>query len=235
MHGDVQHLQAFYDTPLGQVARRLILRRLRMAWPDLRGQRILGYGFAPPYLRALSGECERVIADMPARQGAIAWPPQRSLTALTEEDALPFADATFDRILIVHGLEAAETLRPLMRQVWRVMTSAGRVLIVAPNRASLWAQAERSPFAQGRPFHRGQLDQLLRETLFSPERWDSALFVPPLNSRRLVRTGTGWERIGRALWPRLAGVHLVEASKSLYTVPPPENAKQKKFILATQP
>jgi SAM-dependent methyltransferase len=235
MQTEAQQLEAFYDGPVGQVARRLVLQRVRMAWPDLGGQRVLGYGFAAPYLRSLGGDCERAVALAPAHLGAVRWPQQRSLTALGEEDAMPFADSTFDRILIVHGLETADAFRPLMRQIWRVLTPAGRVLIIVPNRASLWAQVLRSPFAQGRPFHRGELDRLLRDTMFTPERWDSALYLPPLKSRRLIGTGRNWERMGRALWPRLGGVHLVEASKSLYGIAPPEKTARKKFVLAPQP
>jgi hypothetical protein len=31
-----------------------------------------------------------------------------------------------------------------------------------------------------------------------------------------VRSGRAWERLGHRVWPRLAGVHIVEATKSLY-------------------
>ena len=221
MQFDAQGLSAFYDQPLGLVTRRALLRRLRTMWPDLRGLRILGYGFAIPYMRPLVLDAERMVALIPAPQGAVAWPPERALVALGDEDALPFPDAVFDRVLMVHGLEQAEATRPLLRQIWRVMAPAGRLIVIAPNRASLWAQIERSPFAHGRPFSRGQLDRLLQESMFVPEQWASALYFPPLQSRRLVRTGRSWDRLGGALWPGFAGVHLVEASKSLYALAPP--------------
>ncbi|HEY1838003.1 MAG TPA: methyltransferase domain-containing protein [Rhizomicrobium sp.] len=220
MQFDAQNLSAFYDQPLGLVTRRVLVRRLRNLWPDLRGVRLLGYGFAIPYLRPLLPEVERAVALIPAPQGAVAWPAERALVALGEEDALPFADAFFDRILMVHGLEQAESTRPLLRQIWRILAPAGRLIVIAPNRTGLWAQVERSPFAHGRPFSRGQLDRLLQESMFVPEKWDSALYFPPLKSRRLVRSGRGWERAGRAVWPGFAGVHLVEASKSLYALAP---------------
>jgi SAM-dependent methyltransferase len=228
---DAGELCRFYEAPIGQVARRLILRRFRRVWPDVKGTRVLGYGFAVPYLKTMLGEAERVIAAMPAHQGAISWPEARNLTMLCQEDALAFPDALFDRIVIVHGLEAADAVRPLMRQIWRVLAPAGRLVVVVPNRTSLWAQVDRSPFAQGRPFSRSQLDRTLRESLFVPETWDSALLVPPLKGRRLVRTGTTWESAGRMLWPRLAGVHIVEASKSLYALATPP-AKARKQALA---
>lgn len=191
------------------------MRRIRKLWPSLRGMRVLGMGFAAPYLRPFLPEAERVIAFLPSQLGPMGWPSGRCLSVLGEEAATPFPDAMFDRVLLVHGLEIAEAVRPLMRQLWRVLAPEGRLLIVAPNRASLWAQVERSPFAQGRPYLRAQLDSLLRETMFTPERWDGALHLPPLKSRSLMRSGETWERMGKSLWPRLCGVHLVEASKSV--------------------
>lgn len=232
MQLDARELLAFYETPMGQVARRMILRRLRDLWPSVERQRVLGYGFATPYLRTFQIEAERTIGLMPAQLGVVGWPDGRPLTVLGEEDALPFPDAMFDRILVIHGLEGADAVRPLMRQLWRVLAPEGRMLIVAPNRTSLWAQIERSPFAHGRPFHRGELDRLLRSAMFEPLRWDTALYGPPLNGRRVVRTGTGWERMGRRLWPRLGGVHLVEVTKSLYAPVPVKAKKVPEPVLA---
>ncbi|HEY5048098.1 MAG TPA: methyltransferase domain-containing protein [Rhizomicrobium sp.] len=232
MQLDARDLSAFYEEPLGQITRRVISRRIRVAWPDVRGLRVLGYGFATPYLRSFLPEAERIAALMPAQDGVISWPGEKQLVALGEEDCLPFPDAMFDRIMIVHGLESAESVRSLLRQVWRVLTSGGRALLVVPNRASLWAQVELSPFANGRPYSRGQLDRLMRDCMFLPERWDNALFLPPFRTRRLMRGGLAWERVGRALWPRLAGVHLLEASKALYALAPPERVRLRRAVFS---
>lgn len=215
MQLDATDLAAFYETPIGLAARRAILRRVKLIWPEVRDRRVLGFGFAVPYLRPWLAEAERVIAFMPAQQGVLVWPPGRNLSALGDETALPFPDAFFDRVLLVHGLEGAESARPLLRQLWRSMAPEGRILIVAPNRASLWAQLVHSPFALGRPYHRFELADLLKSAMFEPQRWDKALTAPPLRSRRLIGTGKSWESVGRRVWPALAGVHLVEASKSL--------------------
>jgi SAM-dependent methyltransferase len=226
MQFDSQGLTAFYDSPIGQVTRRLIQRRLKTAWPDVRGTRILGFGFPVPYLRTFALGAERAVAVLPEALGPLRWPGNRSVCALSEEDALPFPDSLFDRILLIHGLETAEATRPLMRQIWRVLAPEGRLLVVVPNRTSLWAQVDRSPFAHGRPFTRNQLDRLLRDTMFVPERWDTTLLLPPFKSRRLIRSGSAWERTGQILWPRLAGVHLAEASKSMYALAPVKKARR---------
>src|SRR5690348_4299667 len=121
MQLDIAELSAFYDAPLGQVARRAILKRVKEVWPELRGRRVLGFGYAVPYLSPWLAEAERVVAFMPAQQGVMRWPNGRNLTTLGEEGALPFADAFFDRIIVVHGLEGAESARPMLRQLWRVL------------------------------------------------------------------------------------------------------------------
>jgi len=222
---DVRGLSDFYESQMGERTRRLILRRLRQLWPNVRGRRVLGFGFTQPYLRAFLTEAERCIAALPAGLGESgAWPQGKNLATVTEEDALPFPDAFFDLVLVVHGLEEAEGLRPLLRQLWRVLAPEGRLMIVAPNRASLWAQMERSPFGHGRPFSRSELDALLRGALFVPEQWQRALYAPPLVNRA-ARSGTGWERFGARFFPGLGGVHIVEAGKSLYAPATPAPAR----------
>jgi SAM-dependent methyltransferase len=215
---DVRDLTAFYDAPLGQLARRVILRQAENFWPDLRGLRVLGYGFPVPYARLFTG-AERAIAAMPAPFGALTWPADKNATLVCEEDALPFPDVFFDRILIVHGLESSESLRALLRQLWRVLAPEGKILLVAPNRASLWAQVQVSPFGHGRPFSRMELEGLLKNALFEPVRWARALYAPPF--RRISGVGTSWERLGARLFPAIGGVHVVEATKSLYAAATP--------------
>jgi SAM-dependent methyltransferase len=231
MNHDSAGLSEFYASPVGQVARRVIQRRLRELWPDTDGTRVLGYGFAIPYLRSVAAGAESAVALVPEQLGP--WPTDSCPSVVAQEDALPFPDAMFDRVLVIHGLESAESLRPLLRQLWRVLAPSGKLLLVAPNRTSLWAQVERSPFAHGRPFNRAQLGDLLRDTLYVPERWECALLMPPLKSRRLLGRGVSWEKIGRRIWPALAGVHIVEATKSMYALTPPLKAKQEQRVFAS--
>jgi SAM-dependent methyltransferase len=232
MPQDVRDLAAFYDAPLGQLARRAIARRIRQFWPDLRGFRLLGYGFAIPYLHDFA-EAERAIAAMPAPLGVMAWPADRNAALLCEEDALPFPEVFFDRILIVHGLESADSLRALLRQLWRVLAPEGKILLVAPNRASLWAQVQVQPFGHGRPFSRLELESLLKDALFEPGRWTRALYAPPFQA--ITGSGAGWEKLGVQLFPGIGGVHVVEAAKSLYAAATPSQGKLERAKAALKP
>ncbi|WP_339776534.1 class I SAM-dependent methyltransferase [uncultured Thalassospira sp.] len=217
MRQDVVDLHRFYATSLGQAARRLIRRRLRLMWSDVRGMRVLGFGYATPYLRPFLGEAERVMAFMPAPQGCVHWPAgEANRVALIEETMLPLPDSSVDRILLVHLVEHSDSQRRLMRECWRVLTPNGRIVVLTPNRSSLWSWSENTPFGFGHPYTVSQLQNLMRENMFLPVQHSRALFLPPTNNRFLLRSAQGIENVGSRLFKAFAGVSIVEAGKQLY-------------------
>lgn len=217
MWTDAVELRDFYASPLGGVANRMIGRCIRDFWPTVRGGRVLGLGYATPYLDTFRPEADRVIAAMPAAQGVLHWPANGArLTTLVDETDLPFPDLSMDRILLVHGLESTETVRPMMREIWRVLADGGRLLIVAPNRRGLWARFERTPFGHGRPYSTSQLSGALRDNLFTPLATRRALFLPPSRNRMLLKSAPAWEKLGARAFPGFAGVVITEAAKEIY-------------------
>jgi SAM-dependent methyltransferase len=151
---------------------------------------------------------------------------------LTEETALPLADASFERILLVHALEHSEEVRPMLREIWRVLAPEGRLLVIVPHRRSPWAMSERTPFGHGQPFSRVQITRLLADCLFEPGRPQGALFLPPLRSRVIMRSPGSWEGLGGRLWPGLGGVVLIEAAKRVYATP---GVKARRRVLVGLP
>jgi SAM-dependent methyltransferase len=232
---DVIDLREFYASALGQTARRILRGRMRAIWPSLKGQRVLGLGYAAPYLGLFRDEAERVAAAMPAHQGVVRWPVSGpSLVTLAEETELPFPDAMFDRLLMVHSLENAENARALLREAWRVLTASGRLLIVAPNRRGLWARFEHTPFGQGHPYTPRQLSRLMRDNLFSPTESSAALYLPPSQRRTVLRAANAFENAGRRFWPHFSGVVLLEAEKQIYVAIPAKAAARAQARLARQ-
>jgi hypothetical protein len=225
MAQEVHGLGRFYATPTGAVTARLLRERLRRLWPGLGGCCVLGLGYASPFLRLWRpgepGGAARCVSLVPHHLPHWRWPRAApSRTVVAAEEALPFPDLLFDRILLVHGLEHAENARRLLREAWRVLKDDGRLLVVAPNRLGLWAHLERTPFGHGHPYTPGQLEALLRRQMFQVTRREAALFVPPFRSRLLLRSAGAWERLGPRLFPRLAGVTLVEARKDCFAAIP---------------
>ena len=217
MHLDVDELRAFYLSPLGRMVRQIVSGHIRRIWPDLTAMRLLGIGHPTPYFRPYLGEAERLIALMPAAQGVLHWPPEGpNRTLLAYDHALPLDDQSVDRVLIVHGLESSNDAAALLREVWRVLVPSGRVLVIAPNRAGLWASSDKTPFGIGRPYSKGQVCRLVQESMFEPLVTEPLLFLPPTTRRFVLGSARSWERIGARVWPRFSGAIAIEAEKQLY-------------------
>src|ERR1700744_6538827 len=107
MHNNAIDLKEFYDTVQGRVVQRILRQHIRQLWPDVKGQRVVGLGYAVPYLRLFLGEAERVVSLMPMQQGAIFWPPEREdsgLVSMCDEAELPVETSSVDRLLVIHTL-----------------------------------------------------------------------------------------------------------------------------------
>jgi SAM-dependent methyltransferase len=236
MHLDVFELRDFYAQALGSIVRRLLTNRIRTRWRGVHGAQVMGLGFAIPYMGLFRGEASRLGALMPAAQGALQWPVTgNGHTVMVEEAMLPLPDASVDYLLGVHCLEVSERARPLLREIWRVLTPEGRLLLIVPNRRGVWARLDITPFGHGRPYSRAQLEALLTEALFMPLEWTSALHMPPLNRQWLVRWATVFERLGARLWPGFAGVIIVEARKELMGAVPKAAPARRRRQVATVP
>lgn len=217
---DVLDLREFYLGPLGAATRRIIAERLAGRWPGLKGARLLGLGYAAPYLGALAEGTERTLCFMPGRLGAMRWPEEGpTATAMVDEAALPLADNSVDFALIIHGLEITEDLPGMLQELFRVLTPQGRALFVVPNRRGLWARFDSTPFGQGRPFSRGQMAHLLREAEFSPLGWSQCLFMPPIRRKAVIRSAMMFERLGLSFSIGFSGLLMVEAVKQVYALP----------------
>lgn len=218
---DVVDLRNFYTNRLGAVARTFIGRGIRARWTSAAGQRVMGLGYASPYLGPFRVEAERCLAFMPAAQGVVKWPTAHpTLSALVESLDLPLPDASVDRVLLIHGLEMSQDAAALLREIWRVLAAGGRLLAVVPNRRGVWARMDNNPFGHGRPYSRSQITSLMRDTWFTPIAWSEALYVPPIERSWFLRSAPAWERVGAMLPGSFAGVHIVEATKQVYRALP---------------
>lgn len=218
MRCSVDELRAFYRSPIGGVARRLIASRLDEAWGEAVNADVLGLGYASPFLDRFSA-ARRTIAAMPAHQGVEAWPTVgKNRALLVDEEQLPFRAGTFDRVVMVHVLEEAADPARLLLEAVRVLSPAGRIILVAAARGGLWSRADSTPFGYGRPFTLGQLERLTRKAGLEPTARTHTLFTPPW--KPMLGLADSLDRLGRQLMPGAAGVILLEATRQTYAVIP---------------
>lgn len=221
MYLSAYDLKSFYHLKTGRIVRRVLQQRIAEFWPDVHGFRVMGYGYASPYLRMFKEqEAERVFGVMPAGQGAHHWPQDsHNLICLSEETELPIETNSLDRVLMIHSLEFAELMKPNLQEIWRVLKSNGRLLVIVPNRGGLWARSDWSPLGQGTPYSATQITHYLKDNGFIHERTEEALFMPPYKATMFLKSAGLFEYLGRRMMPFGAGVHMVEASKQLYARP----------------
>ncbi|RDW12105.1 class I SAM-dependent methyltransferase, partial [Paracoccus thiocyanatus] len=220
MHHDVFDLRKFYYTrALGRVVQRVLRDRLTALWPpdQAQGMTFAGFGFAAPLLRPWLARARRVVSLMPGPQGVMAWPAGLpNCSVLCEETAWPLDTGSVDRMVLLHALETADHPAALMAEAWRVLGPGGRMLVMVPNRAGLWARSDTTPFGLGRSYTAGQLEAQARAAGFVTERAGAALYIPPSDRRFWLKSAQMWEQAGlRISQVLVAGVLLTEFSKQV--------------------
>ncbi len=230
MTSDVTRLIDYYKSPLGRISRTLVREQVLALAGDVGGKRVLGLGFATPYLRFSLGSAERVLAFMPARQGASAWPREGpSHTVLCDPLEMPLTDASVDLTIAVHALEHVSDDEELMRELWRVTAPNGHLILVVPRRRGIWAQRDNTPFGSGNPYSGGQLEKLLRDHSFVPVAWRDGLFLPPFQSSLVLKSTRFFERVGRLFGPAMSGVICVRARKEAFPAVP-RRKREERFV-----
>ena len=232
MRDDFQEVFDFYGSRGGRVAARLLRRRIGTVWPDLSRMRVLGLGHTQPFLSLWQQTADLCVAG--ERHAQADTHLLASASCIVREDGLPFPDLSFDRILLSHALETSLNPPKLLRAVWRVLKDDGRLLLVVPNRRGIWAHLENTPFGQGAPSSKRQIERLLADALFRVERTDGALWLPPADLRPLLRMGNLVERAGARVAPQFSGVLLIEAVKDVYAaLPAGKRARRRMLVTAS--
>ena len=217
MRQSVVQLEQFYASRLGRLTEIMAMRRLVKLWPDLSDRHILGFGYAGGYIRPHIKAAKSAVLAMPAAQGAVVARSNRGIiSALVHDDYLPFDDASFDNVIVAHGLEEAVDVDQLLKELWRVTMPEGRIVIIAAHRMGLWAQFDHTPFGAGRPFSRTQLRTALNHAGFLPSLSTGVLYAPPLRFFARPRLALATEKLGETLWPGFSGLIMLEGIKRLY-------------------
>lgn len=236
MHADVVDLREFYLSSLGLMVRRLLRQRVTQIWPNLRGERVLALGYGVPLLRPLLGHAGQLFAFMPPEQGVAYWPREGpNISCFADSQSLPLPDESIDCVILLHALEGVVEPDNMLRELWRVMKSGGRMLMFVSNRRGLWAHSDRTPFGTGQPYSGGQIRNILRDQGFITSRIGHALYMPPTSSRLLNSLADKIEKVGEKVFPGFGGVLVVEAGKQLYAPLLTKSRVSRRLVLPLPP
>jgi Methylase involved in ubiquinone/menaquinone biosynthesis len=249
--GAIIQLPQWLRSPVGQVLLEWEQRHLDQAVADLFGFHALQLGL--PQLDALqanrmphrwlavesaadedlaprapAGEADAANerpADGAAPRVHVVPPP----TLRCHFDALPFAAATLDLVILPHALELARDPHLALREVERVLVPEGRAIIVGFNPASMWGLRQRlgrlrrrlAPRSSSELFlpHAGEfvgyrrLRDWLRLLSFEVEGGRFGGYRPPLTSEAWLARYAWMDRTGDRWWPVLGAVYMLVAVK----------------------
>ena len=240
MRPDVLTIHRFYQTQLGIQAAQIIAERVVFYLPPQPGSITVALGYGLPYLAHLeahypSNTSAQFLAFMPAQQGVCHWPSiEDSRTCLVDPYRLPLADASVERVILVHSLEHANRPANLLREAWRVLVPGGQAIVVVPNRLRTWSTAEATPFGHGRPYSKHQLFALMNDQMLPPEDWETLLMQPPFKWPGATRFMRISEKLIAPLGRALGGALLVSARKQVYGAIPKGAAKPRANPVFTQ-
>ncbi|MCZ2157865.1 class I SAM-dependent methyltransferase [Bartonella sp. 220] len=214
---DIVTLKDFYDSALGQRVQVTLCEQLNLWWPDLADKRVMGLGYALPYLSVLRARAQQCFAFMPAAQGASPWPcDDKVATALVFEEDLPLPDASIDCILLVHALEYTENSFETLNEIWRVLAPNGNLIVIVPHRPGFWARNACTPFGYGEPYSRQQIARLFEKTNFISESVQEIIHYMPSSGYASRLFSFFYEPFARYLFPYFGGLLMCQAQKRVY-------------------
>jgi hypothetical protein len=152
-------MSTFYHTPLGLLVLRLLRREIRAVFADTRlPMKVVG---AP----------------------AVLLPKAQPLSA----DAIStLKEGRIQRLVMLHTLEHVADPILFLQACYEALQAEGVMVLLVPNRLHRWSRSH-TPFGDGKPFTRMQIESILQQTPWRIVSMKQALRLPPVALRIFVR------------------------------------------------
>jgi SAM-dependent methyltransferase len=205
---------------------------LRAVWPSLFGKVAVQLGCAGPVdlLEACNAQV-RAVLDLPG----VAAAPGARVFGVPEQ--LPFDSRSVDLMLLPHTLEFADDPHQVLREVSRVLTPEGHVVILGFNPFSLWGlwrllrrRGGNAPW-NGHFLQLARIKDWLKLLDFEIARGSMLYYRPPLASETTMDRLHFLDKAGDRWWPMAGAVYLLVAKKRVVGMTPlrPEWRTAKAF------
>jgi SAM-dependent methyltransferase len=147
-------LEKWFQTPPGRYAQAWVQTRLDDVVVDIFGYHALQLGLSeqidalaanrmPHRWRAGLAACDAQAPTKDADEGAVA--PASRIALVTNPQALPFAQASLDLVVVPHAFSDGQSPQLILKEIDRVLVHEGRVVISGVNQLSLWGLARALP------------------------------------------------------------------------------------------
>lgn len=214
-----ERISSWLESPPGRALLRAEAALMTEALDDCFGWELMQVG--------AWGEQRELVAGGRTRRRTIVASPEWGTVVRSGADIaarltqLPIAGDSVDAVLLPHTLEFEADPYTLLREVDRILTGEGKLLILGFRPLSLWglrAAATRSGFPPGlrRLLREGRIRDWLRLLGYEIAEVRHYLYEAPwgesVGGPRMLRRGL--------FYPLPAGAYLMKARKRVYAVPP---------------
>lgn len=216
---DQRALRAWFETPLGRSLQAHELHRLRSALPNLYGTLAVQLGRLGPL--DLLDACV-----VPTRALVEATGEQPGAAVLAMPEALPFATGTVDLLLLPHTLDYCDDPHQVLREVNRVLSPEGHVVVIGFNPWSWWGfrrlftrRPRPAPWC-GRFLPLARVKDWLQLLDFDLTQGGMLYYRPPIRRESLMERLRFLDKAGDRWWPMTAAVYLLVAKKRVAGMTP---------------
>lgn len=180
-----ENLRHWYASEPGQLAVAEVEAAMAamepLRWQGSLKPLVLGVGFAEPFVGLWPGAVMDEVSD---------WSDAR-------------LECRYDRIVVGHALEGADDPHELLAKCWQALRPDGMMVVVAPNRMSLWRWYTSTPMADGKGYGKQELQRLLVAEGFKPVQRRFAVACP-------------WGgQVGHRMCPHFGGLLVMAARKEV--------------------
>ncbi|MBI4695394.1 MAG: methyltransferase domain-containing protein [Gammaproteobacteria bacterium] len=224
-------LREWFETDTGRVFADIECELARSVLPNLFGYHLVQLGMCQgPAFSASSRISLQLCVGLDS-----ACPQDCALVCA--EDALPFAEASIDVLVLPHVLEFGRDPYGVLREAERVLIGEGHLLILGFSPWSLfglWRLSlgwrSHAPWS-GRHLRLARVKDWLSLLGFDIVLTAKASYRPPLGRMRTFRGLDFLERFGAYFWPFFGNIYMIVAKKRVLRVRPVKSAWLKRRSL----
>lgn len=223
-------LRQWFSTPLGRALEAHEAHRLREVLPKLYGAVALQLGgIGPLDLLDSAATPKHIMLDLSRRNGGVR------VCGLPEQ--LPLDSKSVDVALLPHTLDFCDDAHSVLREVARVLSPEGHIVILGFNPMSLWGlrrlvshRPRTMPWC-GNFFSLSRIKDWLALLDFQVTHGAMLFYRPPVQHESAMHRMHFLDKAGDRWWPLMSGVYMVVAKKRVVGVTPlPVEWKKKALV-----
>lgn len=206
-------LNTWYSQPLGIEIAKSIKSKLDYILSELFGYYLLQVGIIEQqnWLENSPIINKVVITDYPEQKNSL----------IGENHELPFANESFDVILLPHTLEMADNPLAVLEEAYRVLAPRGTLLIIGFNPLSLWGvfrilntRKTKAPWC-GRLNYLWSIHKNIKKTGLTLTSVEEFFYKIPVESKSFVKRCDFLETLGQMVWLYPGCCYLLIAQKQV--------------------